>query len=117
MPPIRSRSRPTTRSAPSRSPKCEARMKLSGIVSALGLLTALAWAQPQSTQPTPSFFDPMRGPTPVNQLTEPPPLGIWVNDDERRPRNFDKQPPTIPHRIDGYQIDRNFNKCLDCHAR
>ena len=25
------------------------------------------------------------------------------------------QPPTIPHKIDGYQVDRNFNKCLDCH--
>ena len=23
----------------------------------------------------------------------------------------------IPHRVDGYQIDKNFNKCLDCHAR
>ena len=27
------------------------------------------------------------------------------------------QPPTIPHQIDGYQVDKNFNKCLDCHAR
>ena len=27
------------------------------------------------------------------------------------------QPPTIPHRVDGYQVDKNFNKCLDCHAR
>ena len=27
------------------------------------------------------------------------------------------QPPIIPHRVDGYQVDKNFNKCLDCHAR
>ena len=40
-----------------------------------------------------------------------------MNDDVRRPRNYDLQPPTIPHRVDGYQIDKNFNKCLDCHAR
>ena len=24
---------------------------------------------------------------------------------------------SIPHRVDGYQVDKNFNKCLDCHAR
>jgi cytochrome c-type protein NapB len=23
----------------------------------------------------------------------------------------------IPHRVDGYQVDKNFNKCMDCHAR
>ena len=49
--------------------------------------------------------------------TRPPLLGNAVNDDVRRPRNYDLQPPTIPHRVDGYQIDKNFNKCLDCHAR
>jgi len=44
-------------------------------------------------------------------------LGNAVNNDVRRPRNYDMQPPTIPHRVDGYQIDKSFNKCLDCHAR
>ena len=43
--------------------------------------------------------------------------GNAVNDDVRRPRNYGMQPPIIPHRIDGYQVDKNFNKCLDCHAR
>jgi cytochrome c-type protein NapB len=27
------------------------------------------------------------------------------------------QPPTIPHAIDNYQIDRFANRCLMCHAR
>ena len=27
-----------------------------------------------------------------------------------------QQPPLIPHTINGYQITRNFNKCMDCHA-
>jgi nitrate reductase (cytochrome), electron transfer subunit len=31
-------------------------------------------------------------------------------------RNYLQQPPLIPHKIDGYNITRNFNKCLDCHA-
>ena len=27
------------------------------------------------------------------------------------------QPPTIPHKIDGYQLDKNANRCLYCHNR
>jgi cytochrome c-type protein NapB len=27
------------------------------------------------------------------------------------------QPPTIPHKIDGYQVDRNANRCVGCHSR
>jgi cytochrome c-type protein NapB len=81
-------------------------------VCAFGLFAALAWAAPATT-----LVDPTRGPIPIPDATTPPLLGNAVNDDVRRPRSYDLQPPTIPHRVDGYQIDRNFNKCLDCHAR
>lgn len=63
------------------------------------------------------FVDAMRGPLPITATTVPPRLGNAVNDDKRLQRNFSQQPPIIPHRIDGYQVDKNFNKCLDCHAR
>jgi len=33
------------------------------------------------------------------------------------PRNFQKQPPLIPHSIKGYNITQNFNKCMDCHSK
>ena len=39
------------------------------------------------------------------------------NTDIRRVRNYPMQPPTIPHTIDGYQVDRNSNRCMLCHAR
>lgn len=32
-------------------------------------------------------------------------------------RNYPEQPPTIPHNIRDYQIDKNFNMCLSCHSR
>jgi nitrate reductase (cytochrome), electron transfer subunit len=32
-------------------------------------------------------------------------------------RNYPEQPPTIPHSIRNYQIDKNFNMCLTCHSR
>ncbi len=40
-----------------------------------------------------------------------------VNDDKRQVRNYPEQPPLIPHRIDGYQIDKRLNKCMTCHSR
>lgn len=38
-------------------------------------------------------------------------------DQETIPRNFQKQPPLIPHSIKGYVITQNFNKCMDCHSK
>ena len=83
----------------------------------LGMLLMLcigsAWAQPQGQH----FYDNARGPTPIMETTKPPVLGNAINDDVRRTRNYAQQPPIIPHRVDGYQVDKNFNKCLDCHSR
>jgi cytochrome c-type protein NapB len=92
-------------------------MTLRRIVSALLLLALSALAQTPPPPAAPGFIDPMRGPVPINQTTQPPLLRNNVNDDNRLPRNYQWQPPVIPHRVDGYQIDKNFNKCLDCHAR
>ena len=39
------------------------------------------------------------------------------NWDLRRVRNYPEQPPTIPHKIRGYQVDLNTNRCLTCHSR
>lgn len=82
----------------------------------LGLTAAVAalfWVCAQAAP----FVDAARGPTPITGTTAPPRLGNQVNDDQRPTRNYSAQPPVIPHRIDGYQVDRNFNKCMDCHAR
>lgn len=46
-----------------------------------------------------------------------PDMPKTVNSDERQVRNYPEQPPLIPHKIDGYQIDKNANKCMTCHSR
>lgn len=61
--------------------------------------------------------DAMRGPTPLEQTTTPPPIVNPDNSDVRRSRNYAMQPPVIPHKIEGYQIDKNANRCMMCHAR
>jgi len=85
--------------------------------AALGIALVAAALAPMAGAAPPGLFDPARGPVPIPESTHAPRLGNAINDDVKRARNYDKQPPTIPHRIDGYQVDKNFNKCLDCHAR
>ena len=61
--------------------------------------------------------DPLRGPLPIGDATKPPLLGNPENKDVRRERSYAMQPPTIPHKIDNYQVDLNVNGCLACHSR
>ena len=53
----------------------------------------------------------------IGETPDAPPMAKVSNRDLRRVRNYPEQPPTIPHKIDGYQIDLNSNKCLSCHSR
>lgn len=61
--------------------------------------------------------DNARGPTAVMEERSPPPLQNPDNSDVRRQRAYAMQPPIIPHKIEGYQVDRNVNRCMMCHAR
>jgi cytochrome c-type protein NapB len=78
------------------------------VATALALVSSIAAAQ---------LVDAMRGPTPLTEEPRPPPMANQENKDVRRNRAFPMQPPTIPHRIDGYQVDKSFNRCLSCHSR
>lgn len=35
---------------------------------------------------------------------------------ERMALNYVNQPPMVPHSVDGYQISKNTNRCLQCHG-
>jgi len=83
-------------------------------LAALLLFAGIAAAQAPSP---PVHMDAMRGPVPLNTEPLPPPLAAQENKDVRRTRAFAMQPPTIPHKIEGYQLDRNANRCMFCHAR
>lgn len=85
------------------------RLLLFGVLALVAAATVAQQAAP--------FVDAARGPTPIPAETKPPQLRNAVNDDNRVPRNYSLQPPIIPHRVDGYQVTREFNKCMDCHAR
>jgi len=61
--------------------------------------------------------DPLRKGAPIPEPI--PPERIFTVEDRslRRERAYPMQPPTIPHQIDHYQVDRYANKCLTCHSR
>lgn len=53
----------------------------------------------------------------ISQELPTPTIPPVENKDLKRERNYPEQPPTIPHSISGYQIDKFSNKCLTCHSR
>jgi cytochrome c-type protein NapB len=77
-------------------------------------LIVLWWSAAAFAAP---LVDSLRGPVALADEPHPPPLVNAENKDVRRNRAFAMQPPTIPHKIDGYQVDRNANRCVSCHAR
>ena len=84
---------------------------------ALASLCLLAGTATIANAATDALTDPLRGSTPILDESQPPPLQNQENKDVRRVRSHPMQPPTIPHKIDGYQLDKSVNRCLFCHAR
>ena len=62
-------------------------------------------------------IDPLRRHVPITEEITPLPMAKVENFDMTRERAYPMQPPTIPHSIDGYQVDLNSNRCMLCHAR
>ena len=76
----------------------------------------MASAQSASAVATgPVKLQGLRGGTPVNQDNLPM-ASHQERDHAVGDRDFVQQPPLIPHNTQGYQITKNFNKCMDCHA-
>ncbi|WP_420546693.1 nitrate reductase cytochrome c-type subunit [Curvivirga sp.] len=80
------------------------------ILAALSVLfiSSVAYAEEIAT---------LRGGTPLDEEPQAPLMLKEENADIKRVRNYPEQPPTIPHKIAGYQVDLNANKCMSCHSR
>ena len=64
--------------------------------------------------PATGHVDAMRGPTPLDESSRPPPLGNNENKDVRRNRAFPSQPPTIPGGfVAGIMFWGGFNTALE----
>jgi cytochrome c-type protein NapB len=101
-----------------------ARVMRGRAVLAIGCLAAfVAFAADQAIdgEPPPATADALgtglRGPAPLNEEPQAPRMARVENFDIRRGRAYTSQPPTIPHAIEKYEITRNVNFCMFCHAR
>lgn len=74
-----------------------------------------AGADAASADAAPVKLQSLRGETPIDKTPEPD-AAKPEPDQPTTPRSSKVEPPLIPHSIRGYQITRNFNKCMDCHA-
>lgn len=68
-----------------------------------------------AAEPVPVKIESLRSGVPVQQDTAPT-MPHQERDGKPYDRDFVQQPPLIPHAITAYQITKNFNKCMDCHA-
>ncbi len=81
---------------------------LIAFATALAMIPILAWAD-DNIATTRGFA--------LDTEQRPPGIAKVENNDIKRKRNYPMQPPTIPHKIDQYQVDLNANKCMSCHSR
>lgn len=91
--------------------------KFLSLTLAAGLLALSAGqiSYAADTTGAPVKLQALRQGTPVTQDNAP---GGFRQERDHGPadRDFVQQPPLIPHTTQGYQITKNFNKCMDCHA-
>lgn len=103
----------------SRSAPKPSRWRIALVICGLG--AAVAFAAEQVLEGQPVRVDPLgeglRGTAPLNEEAKPPRMARVENFDIRRGRAYTSQPPTIPHAIEKYEITRNVNFCMYCHAR
>ena len=58
----------------------------------------------------------LRGATALDENSVEPEMKNWQLDRDPIPRDHVKQPPLIPHKIQGYKINLKYNKCMSCHS-
>lgn len=68
------------------------------------------------TSTTSKVVDSLRGGVAIEATSDVNDISRVQRDAGPIPRDFVQQPPLIPHATKGYQITKNFNKCMDCHA-
>ena len=84
------------------------------VVLALSMF-AIGVDMAQAADPAPVKLQGLRQGTPLNQ-DNPPANHRQERDHPVGDRDFVQMRPLVPHTISGYQITKNFNKCMDCHA-
>ncbi|HEX5635474.1 MAG TPA: nitrate reductase cytochrome c-type subunit [Gammaproteobacteria bacterium] len=77
----------------------------------MGIVLAATWLLPAH-----AALQSERGDVALDAADEKAEPKKWQADRDPIPRDYVQQPPLIPHKIDGYVINLQSNKCLTCHS-
>ncbi len=58
----------------------------------------------------------LRGLKGLDEENRAPEMRSYNKDEEPLKRSYVQQPPVIPHKVRGYRVDLNSNKCLSGHS-
>lgn len=85
-------------------------------VLALGVTLALSWPEPPGAMAQQAGeVQSLRGETAIPDENVVPENQRQDTRTGAFSRAYRQQPPLIPHRIEGYQISRAVNQCMQCH--
>jgi len=85
------------------------------LLAAASLAIVVAAVADAGEAPAQNPAQPLRGKVSVPE-TNPSEIYKMERHDRILPRIHAWQPPIIPHNIKGYQITKNVNMCMVCHA-
>lgn len=100
------------------------RLAIAFLLSALAFALPASGAAPAKPAAPAAAPAPSAGPVQLQSLRGEVPIDKTIEAESAKadadrpplPRASNVEPPLIPHPIRGYQITKNFNKCMDCHA-
>ena len=58
----------------------------------------------------------LRGATGIDQDSTEPKRMRYLDDQEPFARDYEEQPPLVPHATEKYKINLDENRCLECHS-
>ena len=58
----------------------------------------------------------LRGESAIEDASTSVEVKTYLKDNQPIARDYLQQPPLIPHKIEGYQVNIKHNKCLSCHS-
>lgn len=86
------------------------------MIKKLSIVLALLATAFTSAQAISENVSSLRGIADIDQTSKAPEIKKYAKDGEPIARDYIQQPPLIPHKITGYQINLKSNKCLSCHS-
>ena len=58
----------------------------------------------------------LRGATALDESSEEPARMRYLDEQERYAKDYEEQPPLVPHPTEKYAINLGENRCLECHG-